>query len=175
VKKLSHISSCITVAILVTCCSSEVSSKASYGANLLKNGGFEVLRKPGLPDGWQVIPAYEGKGTAAVDKTNKHDGQYSLKLAPSKKNTSDTFGVFQMLDAAELKGKQVNVSGFVRTDDINGAAAVLLDTGLENWLALPSNTGKAFVSFDKTFVIPKQVCCFLFPGQKGASGLMMCP
>lgn len=171
-KKLNRVFSYIIVAILVTICSLASCAKADYGDNLVKNGGFELSQTNSLPDGWQIVPAYKGKGEAVSDETNKHEGRYSLKLTPNSKNTSEAFGIFQMLDVAGLKGKQVTIKGFVRTEGISGTAAILLDTGQENWVALPKDTGKEFVSFDKTLSLPNSISkaglLLLVSGTKGS-------
>lgn len=156
-KRMNHRLWCLAVVVFMTSCVPESDSDVSRGANVVRNGGFEQVEAGALPNGWQIVPAYKAKGNAAADETTRHGGQYSLKLTPNSKNSSAAYGVFQMLDAAGLKGKEITISGFVRVEGVSSTPGILLDTGKENWLILPQNTGRKFVSFNKAFSISKSI------------------
>ena len=142
----------------VMSCSPDSNSGVNYEGTLLQNGGFEQSDASGLPLGWKIVPAYKGKGQVILDDQIKHTGEYSLKLKPNEKNTSAAFGVFTMLNAEELKGQEVTVSGFARTEGIgNNAAGILLKTGAEHWIALSKDKGRTFAPFNKTFTIAASI------------------
>jgi hypothetical protein len=125
-----------------------------------------------MPIGWRIVPHYKGKGEAVVDETSVYSGRYSLKLKPNKKNTSDAFGVFIMLDKEALKGKEITISGYVRAEGIGeNGAGILLNTDKKNWLMLPKNTKGKFAPFSKNFSIspkiPEAGLLLLVSGTKG--------
>lgn len=158
-KKANNTFYSITVMVLMILCSagSCSESNAGQGGNVVRNGGFELLQANLLPDGWEIIPAYKKNGTAIADKEVINRGQHSIKIMPGKKNTSEAFGVFQMLNASELKGKEITIKGFIRTKNISDTVAILLNTDKENWFVLPKNTGNKFVSFNKNFSISNSI------------------
>ena len=143
------------------------------GENLLENSGFEERGENGLPRGWRIIPAYAGKGEAIRDDQYANSGRYSLRITPNKRNTSEGFGVFMMINPSKIQGKEITISGFVRVEGIGeNAAAILFKTEKENWLPLPKDTGDKFVPFSQTFSISKTVpetgLLLLVGGTKGS-------
>lgn len=145
-------------AALLMSCLPDSNRTTSYGSNLLQNGGFEQSGAEGLPSGWRIIPHHKGKGEAVVDETFAHSGRYSLKLKPNKRNTSEGFAVFVMLDKDALEGREITISGFVKTEGAaKSAAAILLSTDKKNWLMLPKDTKETFVPFTKTFPISRSI------------------
>jgi hypothetical protein len=141
--------------------SSSAASTASTPAtavNLLTNGGFEEKGTTELPQGWQIVPAYAGKGLARSDEQTYFSGQTSLLLQPNEKNTSASFGVFQMLKPDDIKGREITISGRLKTEGIgDNTVAILLKTDQENWLPLPKDTGGQFLPFSKTFQIASSI------------------
>lgn len=127
--------------------------------NILENSSFENKGTEGLPEGWNVIPHHKEKGEAVQDAANAHTGRYSLKISPNEKNdTTEGYGVFQVLNADTIRGKKVNINGFARVEGIgNNNAAILLTTDKANWLKIPSDTGGRFLPFSKTFSIAKSI------------------
>lgn len=126
--------------------------------NLLMYDGFELKGEGTLPKNWRVVPAYEGKGEAFMDRDTVQSGSYSLKIKPNSKNTTAAFGVFIMFNTEAVKGREVTISGFAKVEGIGGnSAGFLFKTDMENWFLLPKDTGGKFVPFSKTFSISDKI------------------
>jgi len=141
--------------------------------NLPAYDGFEEKGEYNLPRNWRVIPAYEGKGEAFMDHDAVQTGNYSLRIKPNNRNTSGAFGVYRMLNADAVRGKEITISGFAKVEGIgDNKAGILFKTDVENWLILPKDTGGKFVSFSKTFSIsgksPDPGVLLLISGTKGS-------
>jgi len=127
-------------------------------STIVDNGGFERASEPGLPAGWEVVPAYAGRGEATIDPTGARSGKHSLRLTPNERSKSEAFGVFAMLSRADIAGKSVTLSGYAKVEGItDGRAAVLLKTDREDWIPLPGDTGGDYVKFSKRFEISPKI------------------
>ena len=82
--------------------------------NLIVNGAFERVQN-GVPDGWVLDKAVQGRGTLSV---RSEQGRGVLELSPNSKNTDTQkpYGVGQLIGAAQLKGKTVRVSAAIRAE-----------------------------------------------------------
>lgn len=90
-------------------------------ANLVKNPGFEQGGDP-APVEWAAENL--DRGTMAHVSSPVHSGRFGLRMSPNRKNTgSQLIGVGQILPAAELRGKRVQVSAWM--GGTGGASAVL--------------------------------------------------
>lgn len=160
----------IFLTALLMSCTPKLNS-ANQGDTFLQNSGFEESDSEGLPVGWGIVPHLRDKGQAVVDMTFSHSGKYSFKLEPNKKNTSEGFGVFIMLDKDALNGKDITISGFAKTKGFTDNVGICLNTDKQNWISLPKDTKGKFVSFSKTFSlsrsIPKAGLLVLVGGVKG--------
>ncbi len=169
-KKFFRLSIFIISILFIFC----MGSVRGSGDNLIENGKFEEKGEGGLPKGWRIIPDFKDKGKATLDDKNSHSGKYSLRLEPNKKNTSDAFGVFMMLDPAQIQGKEVTLSGFAKHQgmDKDKVAGILFKTDRENYVILPKHPENEFFPFRKTFSIPDSIpeaaILILIQGTKGS-------
>ncbi len=140
--------------------------------NILGNPGFEEPGSEGLPKGWNILPAYKGKGQAFMDLKNMQTGKSSLRIKPNMKNTKAAFGVYRQINPDSVKGREITISGFAKVLGIgNNNAGILFKTEKENWLVLPKDTEGKFVFFSKTFKvagsIPEANIMLLISGTEG--------
>ncbi len=146
------------IAIILASFSCYAAPDTTFAENILENPGFEEKGTDGLPKGWSVVPHHVEKGSATQDDQNAHEGAYSLKLSPNKKNDKEGFAVFRMLNIEDIGGQKVTIRGFVKVEGIGkNNAAIALKTDKANWLKLPSDTGGKFVSLSKTISIAKSI------------------
>ena len=172
VKKLLFPLLCLGLLALLTLSTRTMISAKESGENLLQNPGFEEKGETGFPKGWQIIPAYDGKGEATLDDQNAYAGKYSLRLKPNKKNTSEAFGVYMMLDPKKVQGKEVTISGFAKQEGLgDNAAGILFKTDKENYAIISKAQERKFIPDSKTFrisqSIPEAGVLILVQGTKG--------
>jgi C-terminal processing protease CtpA/Prc len=89
------------------------------------NLDFERLdRKTNRPTGWWA-PA-NGPYEVAADSVVRHQGRYSLRIrSGNKAPTSREFGVTTLRIPATFQGKTIKLTGFMKTENIQGSFAGL--------------------------------------------------
>jgi len=148
----------IILSILAISFSSDLSVAQSVSETLLGNGGFEERGERGLARGWNVVPHHAGRGEAMMDDKIVHSGRYSLRLTPSRKNTSEGFGVFKMLEATSIQGREITIKGYARVEGVgDSSAAILLKTDKKDWVTIPKGIENRFFPFSQTFSVSKSI------------------
>ncbi len=170
---------CLVLAQLQVACDQSAAGRgqaAQTGGNLLANGGFEQPGSNGLPEGWSLMPNRNGRGEARLDTEHVYSGKYSLRLAPNKHNTDEGFGVFTYLNPADLKGKEITISGRAMMAGLGSSGAgLLLKTDRDDWIIFPESVQNQFVEFRKTLQLGPQFSqaylFFIVGGKTGAAWL----
>ena len=93
-------------------------------APAVRNGGFEEGGSP-LPQAWEQDTKQTGdKGRVSVDRSTFHQGLAAVRLEPNRRNDSNQpLAIRQEIPPAGLRGKRIEVSGYVRTQ--GGAKATI--------------------------------------------------
>jgi hypothetical protein len=156
-----------------TASAGKVSAQDASTQYLLEDVDFEDAAESGLPVGWAVVPHHREKGATTRDDRNAYSGRHSLKISPNRRNDAEGFGVFKMLNAPDLKGNDVTISGYVRAEGLGKSnVAVVLKTNKANWIKLPSETKGRFVPFSKTISvadsIPEAALLVMVGGTRGS-------
>jgi C-terminal processing protease CtpA/Prc len=89
------------------------------------NFGFEQLQSDGhMPQGWFQW----GAGYSLVpDSSVRHSGKYSIRIEPGKSAEENSFGCCARSIPATFGGKQIELRGYMKLQDVqNGFAGLLL-------------------------------------------------
>ncbi|BAU55611.1 S41 family peptidase [Mucilaginibacter gotjawali] len=89
------------------------------------NGGFEKLDEDKIPVGWQWANEKEQSDDylIAVDSTVKEEGKYSLHIF--QKGATPSFGVCKYIIPRTYKGKELELKGYLKTENVSGGFAGL--------------------------------------------------
>ena len=121
---------CLSLALLLAGPVAALAQTATDALNL----NFERLdHKTGRPAGWWAQPngAYE----MAADSVVRQQGRYSLRIrSRDKKPDSKEFGVATLRIPASFRGKTIKLTGFMKTENIQGSYAGL-------WLRVDGDEG----------------------------------
>ncbi len=97
-------------------------SSALLSAQSDLNLSFETSAPGGLPAGWTLFNTAGSSFRDVVDSSTAVDGAQSLRIT-SLTSTPNQWGIaFHTLAAGPVIGKTFHMSGFVRTQDVNGTA-----------------------------------------------------
>lgn len=109
------------------------SSPAKYTRlNIADILGFEVQGSGELPAGWHGSPA----STVAAELTMVHSGKWAVCLDRTT-NPSGSFSVITSTIPVDVKGTQVELRGYLRTENVSGYAGLWLrEDGDSGMLAL---------------------------------------
>ena len=96
--------------------------------NYLQNHSFEVrIRDNGWRGLWDIDSDIADRGEQSRTRRFIADGRFGFKLLPNERNTVEAsrlgYGIYQLLPAAELRGKAITFSGAL--NGVGGATAVL--------------------------------------------------
>lgn len=93
---------------------------------LLVTALFSTLAPGGVPPGWRLGGPEVERYRAEVDRTVKHGGQASARLFSVEASPDGAVSLAQRLDASELAGGRLRLSGWVRTRGVTGWSALWL-------------------------------------------------
>ena len=94
---------------------------AKLGPPLVQVLGFEVEPKDGLPGGWYATPA----GTIFADSAVVHGGRWSARIERTTASPGDFSTVTNSIPA-NFSGHTIQLSGFVRSEDVSGFVGLWL-------------------------------------------------
>ena len=105
------------------------------------NGDFEQVGNDHIPTGWRIgsIKDQASSYSMSLDSVVKHGGKYSLSLTKIK--DGQPFGSAMYIIPQTLKGKQIQLKGFLKTDQVIGKAGL--------WLRIDGSEGS--LAFDNMF------------------------
>jgi C-terminal processing protease CtpA/Prc len=113
-KKLSLLS-VLLICLLLTDCKHAI-------AQVHFNGDFETINpKTKLPDGWTHPADMEKAYHYAVDSSVVQHGKYSFSM--QKYSDSSTWGSTGFLIAKRFKGKEIELRGYLKTENVTGGYA----------------------------------------------------
>jgi hypothetical protein len=84
----------------------------------------QINAKRHLPEGWYYPTGTNGGYSASLDSVTKHGGKYALKLEDLK--TGGEFGSCLYHLPAIYNGTKIKVTGFLKTQDVEGFAGIML-------------------------------------------------
>ncbi|HSR43254.1 MAG TPA: hypothetical protein VLL48_13795, partial [Longimicrobiales bacterium] len=94
---------------------------ASLGAQEVRNPGFEEATQAQAPVGWFTVGGDDYR--VAVDRATVREGGASVRVEGAG---GEFGGLGQRIDAAPFRGHGVVLRGFIRTQDVDGRAALWL-------------------------------------------------
>jgi C-terminal processing protease CtpA/Prc len=118
----------------MACAALALPAQPTTRANVAELLGFERVQS-GLPAGWGANP----REHVSSDNQVFHGGQRSVRIERQPGSAGEFSGVSLMLPV-DFGGSRIQISGFVRTEDVTGFAAI--------WMRLDGGTGP--LAFDTT-------------------------
>lgn len=111
------------------------------GPNLVPNGGFEIARPGGIPDGWK----WDSGGTTAmcvVDRSSAAEGRQCVKITSRTPSTPGVYAELTITCPTAIEpGKQYTLSGWTKSDN-PGYARLGGGGSWLNRITLPATGGK---------------------------------
>lgn len=109
--------------------------KSQQKSNL--NLSFEKLDKTHNPKKWiRSFGPQNDHYKVKLDSIIVEDGKYSLRISKDKQIKSNTFGACAYKIPAKFKGNKIKLTGYIKTEDVEGAASLWLRIdGSQNALA----------------------------------------
>jgi len=84
-----------------------------------------VLGDDGAPAGWLLGTGGDMKGAdVALDRQVRHAGAASLRVTITPEYAGDPTGVYQTVEATDYLGMRVRLTGWVKTEDLQGQACL---------------------------------------------------
>ena len=151
-------------------------SSAPLGAQSYLNLSFESVASNGSPAGWSSYST-DSSYQFVLDTGSAVDGSRTLRISSSTGGANQHGFDFETLPAYPAIGKTLHISGFIRTQAVNGSAYLWADTfdAADNFLGINPETVAAqgtagWTRYDIHLAVPAGAAVVYFGCELAGSG-----